>query len=310
MKRSKLFTALWLASAAPLALACAEAPPASIDIDANGYYSDANHSVIDPVLRARNIANTKPIEDFLGQVAKDAGAQGDAACALTWLQSWAGQKALLGKLSSEQAYYVRKWTLGGMALSYARVQAGATPAQRQAIEGWFKTLADATMAHSDAKKGGRNNHYYWEGLAVTAVGGVTQEKRYLDWGRKVFDHAMGQMAADGSLPAEMERGVKALHYQVYATVPLVMIASVLDLHDPRLDQLVKFTVASSADPSGIAKATGFEQERVGVRDVLTIYGRHEGLPAEPAGKRQWQPRLGGDLDSPNPLEHPAARSKQ
>lgn len=292
--------------AAPAVFACGVVPPASIDIDANSYYSDAHHSVIDPVLRARNIANTKPIEDFLDHVAKDAGAQGDAACALTWLENWAGQKALLGKLTSEQSYYVRKWTLGGMALSYARVQASATPAQRQVIEGWFKTLADATIAHSDAKKGGRNNHYYWEGLAVTAVGGVTRDKRYLDWGRKVFDHAMGQMAADGSLPAEMERGVKALHYQVYATVPLVMMASVLDLHEPKLNTLVGFTVAASADPSGIAKATGFEQERVGVRDVLTIYGRHEGKPVEVGGKPQWQPRLGGDLNSANPLEHVAA----
>jgi poly(beta-D-mannuronate) lyase len=306
MEHAKLFITLLLASAAPLALACSAPPPASIDIDANSYYSDSHHSVIDPVLRARNIANTKPIEDFLGQVARDANAQGDPACALAWLESWAGKKALLGKLSSEQAYYVRKWTLGGMALSYARVQASATPAQRQLIEGWFKALADATMAHSDAKTGKRNNHYYWEGLAVTAVGGVTKDPRYLDWGRKVFDHAMGQMAADGSLPAEMERGVKALHYQVFASVPLVMIGSILDLHDPRLDRMVAFTVAASADPSGIAKLTGFEQERVGVRDLVTIHGRHQGKPQAASDQPLWQPRLGGDLNSANPLEHPAA----
>jgi poly(beta-D-mannuronate) lyase len=303
----KIFTAILFALSAPAALACSTPPPASIDIDANSYYSDSHHSVIDPVLRARNIANTKPIEDFLGQVARDANAQGDPACALVWLESWASKGALLGKLSSEQAYYVRKWTLGGMALSYARIKPAASAAQRQTIEGWFKALADATMAHSDAKKGTRNNHYYWEGLAVTAVGGVTGDARYLDWGRKVFDHAMGQMAADGSLPAEMARGVKALHYQVYATVPLVMMASILDLHDARLGTLVTFTVAASADPSGIAKATGFEQERVGVRDVNTIYGRHEGKPVEASGKELWQPRLGGDLNRPNPLEHLAAQ---
>ena len=310
MKSLSLSFSLFIAGllAVPAVLACSAAPPASVDIDANSYYSDSHHSVIDPVLRARNIANTRPIEDFLGQVARDANGKGEPACALAWLDSWAGQQALLGKLSSEQAYYVRKWTLGGMALSYARVQAAASPAQRQAIEGWFKTLADATMAHSDAKKGTRNNHYYWEGLAVTAVGGVTRDQRYLDWGRKVFEHAMGQMAADGSLPAEMERGVKALHYQVYATVPLVMMASILDLHDLRLDRLVRFTVASSADPSGIAKSTGFEQERAGVRDVTAIYGRHQGRPPQASGQALWQPRLGGDLDSANPLEHPAARN--
>ena len=291
-----------LALAAPASHACDAPPPALSNIDANSYYSDQHHSVIDPVLRARNIANTKPIEDFLSQVARDAN-QGDAACALTWLNSWAGQQAMLGKISSEQAYYVRKWTLGGLALNYARIRQQATPAQRAAIESWFKALADATIAHADAKKGSRNNHYYWEGLAVTAAGGVTGDARYLDWGRKVFEHAMGQMAADGALPAEMERAGKALHYQVYAATPLVMIASILDLHDARLDTLVAFTVASSADPSGIARRTGVEQEPVGSREVTIVYNRHEGKPPPPAGKALWQPRLGGALEVPNPLEH-------
>ncbi|MRW87055.1 alginate lyase [Pseudoduganella sp. FT26W] len=302
VKRLTLMMSLALAGSSAMA-ACEAPPPARIDIDANSYYSDAHHSVIDPVLRARNIANTKPIEDFLAQVAKDANAGGDAVCALSWLASWGGQKAMLGKLSSEQAYYVRKWTLGGMALSYARVQAQATPAQRAVIEGWFRTLADATMAHSDAKKGGRNNHYYWEGLAVTSVGGVTGDKRYLDWGRKVLEHALGQMAEDGSLPAEMERAGKALHYQVFAATPLVFIASILDVHDPRLDTLVAFTVAGSADPSGIARRTGFEQEPVGSREVTVVYNRHEGKAPPPGGKALWQPRMGGSLDVPNPLEH-------
>lgn len=288
--------------AVPLAQACEAPPPARSDIEANSYYSDSNHSVIDPVRRAQNIANTRPIEDFLAHVALDANGR-DAGCALTWLASWGGQNAMLGKLSSEQAYYVRKWTLSGMALNYARVRQQATPAQRGVIEGWFKALADATIAHSDAKKGTRNNHYYWEGLAVTAVGGVTGETRYLDWGRKVLQHALAQMEPDGALPAEMARAVKALHYQVYAATPLVMIASILDVRDARLDTLVAFTAAGSADPSGIARRTGFEQEPVGSREVLTIYNRHVGRPPPPAGKALWQPRLGGALGVPNPLEH-------
>lgn len=288
--------------AAPLAQACDTPPPARSDIDANSYYADTHHSVIDPVKRARNIANTKPIEDFLSHVARDANG-GDAACALRWLANWGERNAMLGKLSSEQAYYVRKWTLSGMALNYARVQQQATAAQRATIEGWFSALADATIAHADAYKGKRNNHYYWEGLAVTAVGGVTGAPRYLDWGRKVLQHALGQMAADGALPAEMGRGVKALHYQVYAATPLVMIASILDVRDARLDTLVAFTVAGAADPSGIASRTGFAQEPADSRAVSTIYHRHVGKPPPAAGKALWQARLGGALDVPNPLEH-------
>lgn len=298
----KRLTLIWmLASGA--ASACEAPPPARIDIEANSYYADAHHSVIDPVLRARNIANTKPIEDFLAQVAQDANAGGDAACALSWLAAWGGQKAMLGKLSSEQAYYVRKWTLGGLALNYARIQRQATPAQRAAIEGWLRQLADATMAHADAKQGTRNNHYYWEGLAVTAVGGVTGDARYLNWGRKVLEYALSQAEPDGALPAEMERAGKALHYQVFAATPLVMIASILDVHDARLERLVMFTAAASADPSGIARRTGFEQEAVGSREVTVVYKRHEGKPPPPAGKALWQPRLGGALEVPNPLEH-------
>jgi len=302
-----LFFAALLASGS--AAACDAPPPAAIDIIANSYYTDSHHSVIDPARRASNIAHTKPIEDFLGQVAQDANG-GDAACGLAWLASWAGQKALLGKASSEQAYYVRKWTLGGLALNYARIQAQATPAQRQAIEAWLRALADEVVAHADAHKGGRNNHYYWEGLAVTAVGAGTGDRRYQDWGRAVFAYAMGQMAPDGALPAEMERAAKALHYQVYAATPLVMMASILDLHDPRLDRLVAFTVAASADPSGIARRTGFAQEPVGSAEVSVIYDRHAGRPQAAAARRLWQPRLGGDLQTPNPLEHPGAAQPQ
>ncbi|RFP10115.1 MULTISPECIES: alginate lyase family protein [unclassified Duganella] len=311
MKRAKLFTAWLLALAFPAAMACTTPPPAVIDIDANGYYSDAHHSVIDPVLRARNIANTKPIDDFLAEVAKNAS-QGSASCALGWLESWAGQRALLGKLSSEQAWYVRKWTLGGMALSYARVKQAATPAQQQAIEAWFKMLVDATMAHSDAHKGTRNNHYYWEGLAVTAVGGVTHDERYLAWGRKVFEHAMGQVAADGSLPAEMERAAKALHYHVFAAVPLVMSASILDLHSAKLDQLMRFTLAAAQDPSAMEKATGFAQERANASEMsfAILYARHEGRAELMPAKANFQPRLGGDLNLANPLEHLAPGKSQ
>lgn len=298
----RLTSLVLLALAGHAAVACEAPPPARSDIEANSYYADAHHSVIDPVKRAQNIANTRPIEDFLSHVARDANG-GDAACALGWLASWGGQRAMLGKLSSEQAYYVRKWTLGGLALNYARVRSQATSAQRAAIEDWFRALADATIAHADAKQGTRNNHYYWEGLAVTAVGGVTGEARYLDWGRKVLRHALGQMAPDGALPAEMARAAKALHYQVYAATPLVMMASILDVRDARLETLVAFTVAASADPSGIARRTGVEQEAVGSREVTTIYNRHVGKPPPPAGKALWQPRLGGALDVPNPLEH-------
>ncbi|MFL6675189.1 MAG: alginate lyase family protein [Massilia sp.] len=297
------------------ARACAPAPPAVIDIDANSYYIDKNHSVIDPVLKARNVASVKPLDDFLEVVARSASAwqaapkdkQDEARCALLWLSSWAKQKAMLGTMTTNQSYYTRKWTLGGLALSYAKLKPAASDAQRQVIDTWLKALADATMAHADAYTGARNNHYYWEGLAVTATGAVTGEVRYLDWGRKVFDSAMAQVAPDGSLPREMGRASKALHYHLFAVEPLVMMASILDVHSPRLDQLVQFTLDSLANPSSIEKSTGFAQERHhGPISWKVVYDRHASphpLPS-PTG---WQPRLGGDLNLANPLEHLAPK---
>jgi len=307
--------AVFLLASAGKALACDPVPPAVIDIEANRYYVDKHNSVIDPVLRARNIAAVKPIDNFLNAVAHAASdyqaapdkALPGAQCGLAWMASWASDKALLGKMSSNQAYYQRKWTLSGLALSYAKLKPAASEGQRQAIETWLKALAEVTLLHSDASTGVRNNHYYWEGLAVTATGAVTGDARYLKWGRKVFDDAMSHVAADGSLPLEMGRAGKALHYHLFAVTPLVMMASILDLQSPRLDLLVKFTLDGVTDPAAIEKATGFAQERpTEPLSWKAIYERHAAAHAASATPSNWQPRLGGDLNLANPLEHPAA----
>jgi poly(beta-D-mannuronate) lyase len=308
---------LLLMLAAGVANACDSVPPAVVDITANRYYTDANNSVIDPVLRAQNIAAVKPVEDFLSAVARAASAYQaspdkaaqEAQCGLVWLASWANSKAMLGKMSSNQAYYTRKWTLGGLSLSYAKLKPAASEAQRRDIEAWLKVLAGLTIEHSDNHKGVRNNHYYWEGLAVTATGAVTGDARALAWGRKVFDEAMSHIASDGSLPLEMARATKALHYHLFAVEPLVMMASILDLRSPKLELLLQFTLASAADPSAMQKATGFVQEPArGPFNWKVIHARHLGGPSATAAPTSWQPRLGGDLQIANPLEHLAPRS--
>lgn len=313
LTRHALLLAPLLALAAAGAQACEPAPPPVRDIDANRYYADTRSSVIDPVLKARNEAAVKPVNDFLESVARGANDwqvrrdPHDAACALAWLEAWASQDALLGKMTTNQSWYTRKWTLGGMALSYARVQAVATPAQRKAIEDWFRKLADLTIAHADANKGVRNNHYYWEGLAITAVGAVTKDPAYLAWGRKVFDHAMGQIQPDGSLPHEMARAAKALHYHLYAAAPLVLMASIFDIQHPALDRLVRFGAEGVANPAAIERLAGVAQERPGrMPGWVAFYDRHAAQPLStgPLPGNNWDARMGGDRSLPNPFEHP------
>jgi poly(beta-D-mannuronate) lyase len=309
--RTTLLASLLFSLGLGAARACEVPPPAVIDIDANSYYIDKNHSIIDPVRKKRNEAATRPVDDYLDAVARHASAfqaapdrRDEARCGLEWLSAWARSGAMLGKMTSNQSYYTRKWALGGLALSYARLRPAAAEAERKAIDAWLKNLAELTAVHADAGKGVRNNHYYWEGLAVASVGAVTGDERLLAWGRKVFDHAMSQVAADGSLPLEMARAAKALHYHSFAVAPLVMLASILDLQSPRLDQLVRFTLQGIADPSAIEKATGVEQERIkGTPSWKILYDRHTGGAATATKPVLWEPRLGGDLLLPNPLEH-------
>lgn len=301
----------WLALGAGAAIACGTPPPAVIDIDANRYYMDSHNSVIDPVLKARNEAATRPVDDFLKTVAGAAsefqasGKPAAAECALAWLGAWADQQAMLGKMSSNQSYYTRKWALAGLSLSYARLLPAASGAQRARIDAWLGKIADLTLEHADANTGKKNNHYYWEGLAVAATGAVTRNERRLAWGRKVFDAAMAQVEADGSLPLEMARAKKALSYHLFSAAPLAMLASVLDTRSPKLDLLVNFTLAGVADPQRFRQLSGFEQEPApAIVAWLPVYERLAGRPASFAGQRLWNDRLGGDLSLANPLEHP------
>jgi hypothetical protein len=62
----------------------------------------------------------------------------EARCGLQWLSAWARQDAMLGKMTTNQSYYTRKWALGGLALSYARLRPAANEADRQAIDAWLR----------------------------------------------------------------------------------------------------------------------------------------------------------------------------
>jgi poly(beta-D-mannuronate) lyase len=85
----------------------------------------------------------------------------------------------------------------------------------------------------------------------------------------------------------------------------VMLASILDVQSPRLDQLVRFTLQGIADPSAIAKASGIAQEPItGTPDWKIVYDRHTGKATAPvASNVRWEPRMGGDIGIANPLEH-------
>ena len=102
-----------------------------------------------------------------------------------------------------------------------------------------------------------------------------QDPDAIEWGDRVFDYAMDQIEPDGSLPNEMKRAGRALHYHLYAAEPLAMLSSILDRDSPKLDKLVALCIAGIRDPTQFEQRTGVTQEGIVQSDFvwLLVYAR-------------------------------------
>lgn len=293
-----------------------ENPPAGIsDISGNSFYKDANYSEIDEALKKKNDEAVKPFGEFLRQVSKNSDlyiANNDktaAKCSLEWLERWAKDDAMLGKTSSNQAEYERKWMLSGLALSYIKVKPEATKKQSVEIESWLKKMANISLEFAN-KDSLRNNHYYWVGLAMMATGVATDDKYYINEAKKIYDFALSEIRDDGSLPQELARGGKALSYHNYALAPLVIIAELSKAQDEnwykrknrRLDRLAELTLKGISGDKFFAEANNSAQEipHGGILGWIVFYQDHNrefNKAIQPLLTQQpfIYPQLGGDL---------------
>ena len=257
------------------------APPAfSRTLNLEGYYSDKKYSVIDEKkLAAFQEGSEAPTH--LGQyagLAADAwlskGSRAAATCVYSLLAAAAKAEAWDDKMPQNNGVYLQNWLLSATALAYLKVRgSGVGTAEQDAqIQQWFRLLAAQVREYFDngRKRPGSdawNNHMYWAGLAVAAVGIANNDQDFFLWGLSTYEMGIHAVQPDGSLDAEMGRGRMALHYQLYALEALVILAELgevngIDLYaerDGAIHRLVKFDVAAMKDPSLIAKRTGEEQ---------------------------------------------------
>jgi poly(beta-D-mannuronate) lyase len=193
-----------------------------------------------------------------------------AECLATWMDHWGRAGALLGPVSV-QGNAERKWNLVAFSLAYALIADApeiASP-ERARIEDWLKALARAWIAAPDWGRDRPNNHLNWGALALLSASVVTGDRDLFDHGIKLARRALDQIAPDGSLPLEMERGSRATLYHAYALEPLVIAAEIaaangIDLYAERngaLHRLAKFVSRAVLDPQLVAKRAGEAQNR-------------------------------------------------
>jgi poly(beta-D-mannuronate) lyase len=252
------------------------------DLTTDGFYrlDDPTHSIIDPVRQAAYNKSSNPVKAAgmaIVTAADDyrtAGSRQAAQCAMSQIVAMAQEKSLTGRMSSSQAYYVQGWVVGAIAIAYLKVRetGDATPQQVETIAKWLHSVGQQTKGYYDdhKKSGGDkgNNHLYWAGVELAAIGVAANNRSDFDWAMATYDNGVDQIRPDGTLPLEMARGGRALHYHLYALAPLVLLAEFgaannLDLYghaNGAIHRLVNVSVAGLRDPAPFAKATGIQQE--------------------------------------------------
>lgn len=255
-------------------------PP--VDLVTEGFYADNDptHSIVDPVKMKAYAESSGPVKQEGNQVvaAADAfrttGSLNAARCVIHHMELEARSRSLTGRMSSRQAYYVQGWVLGAQALAYLKVRDSGVISKEQSavIQPWLRAVAGQTREFYDAKEkqdpSSQNNHLYWAAVELAAVGIAADHPEDFDWAMRSAREGIASILPDGTLPQEMKRGARALHYHLYAAAPLVMLAELgaangVDLYSIKngaLKRLVQVSTAGLEDPELFQRRTGLKQE--------------------------------------------------
>jgi poly(beta-D-mannuronate) lyase len=255
------------------------ADPPVRDVLGVSYYVDVDHTVVDRGLEAENNRALAPVRRFLAEVTRLADGwlasrpaqPAYAARVVDCLYAWASAGALLGDVN-KQGEFEREWTTAGLALAYLEVRdaPGLPEAKLATIAPWLAALAVAIRPHYDRPElaSNMNNHAYWAGLAIAAVGVAAGRRDLFDWGIGEGRIGLRQVRADGLLPLELARRKLALHYHLFALAPLVMLGELatangvllFEERDGALGRLADRVIDGLRDPASFAAAAGASQE--------------------------------------------------
>ncbi|KAA3515368.1 alginate lyase family protein [Agrobacterium rosae] len=253
-------------------------PVVNIDLPSRYKDADKSRSEIDDKLNAEVETSLAPIDGFIRNLADDANktldekkASAAAKCIFSSVASWAKAGALM-QAETMNAHLALSSRIAGISAAYARALTVEKPSatDEKSIHDWLVTLTEKQIVYFDTEAppmASRNNHRAWAGLAAAQVGAITGRQNLLDWGAQTNQLLICSAGPDGSLPEEMKRKDKALHYQLHAVAPIVMTARILypsrpdslGVCDRKLDKIVDFTISALANPAIVADIAGTKQ---------------------------------------------------
>jgi poly(beta-D-mannuronate) lyase len=199
----------------------------------------------------------------------------EARCVVKILLPWARAHVMLDydAKNQRQLWYESEWTIESLALSVSviRAEPSLKPSERDEVIAWLHQATRHLLAGDPGSVSSRNNHFFFRGLAATAVGVISNDNDLFHCGLTTYATALGELNPDGAFPLEMARHELALHYQAFAIEPLVMIAALaarqgydidsLEQHHHTLADAVSFLNRAIADPTLVKKYASEPQEQ-------------------------------------------------
>lgn len=291
--------------------ACEKPVPPMVDMSNIGtfYKPGSTQSVVDKQAMAAYVKRNRLVDKMrasLRQMVRRAvTSPNDRArigpCIMRQLVIWAKADALLGNLDDNdpkgrrQAILITAFGMKSFTDAYSvALQLGApTKDQRVIVEGWLGKLGDAIVAEFTPPSAPRPkkdqwldrnaNTRYWGASAVGLVATLTQDSHQLDWAMNVLHTGLSESAADGGFPAELSRGGRALHYQIFAMKALTLLVAIADENgralssedEQRLAAAARFSADAYEKPEIIAKRTGQEQlKKPEMVDWMLLLSQH------------------------------------
>jgi poly(beta-D-mannuronate) lyase len=202
------------------------------------------------------------------------GDPAEAACVLHILLPWTRAHVMLNydAKTQRQLWYESEWTIESLALSVSviRGEPSLKPAERDEVIAWLHQATKKLLDGDPGSVTSRNNHFFFRGLASTAVGVISNDNQLFQYGLATYATAIAELSPDGSFPLEMARHELALHYQAFAIEPLVMIAALaqrqgyniyaLEQNHRTLADAVAFLNRAIADPTLVRKYASEPQD--------------------------------------------------